>query len=66
MHCVERDRLLDIHLAVVAQNTKSAPAIAKLKSEGWSQTWWDAVMEARKRCLETLAALNRHRSQHGC
>jgi hypothetical protein len=66
MLCEERDRLLSIHLAAVAKNAEAAPAIAKLKGEGWSEAWWEAKKEARRILQETLADLNRHRAGHGC
>jgi hypothetical protein len=66
MFCRERERLIDLYLAVVSKNAEAAPAIAKLQGESWSQEWWQALQEARERSHETSADLNRHRSKHGC
>ncbi|HTB17235.1 MAG TPA: hypothetical protein VK708_03920 [Bryobacteraceae bacterium] len=67
MFCRERDRLFDIHVAVVAKNAEEASAIAQLKgTRCWSDVWWKAIREARERYHASLEDLNRHQAKHGC
>jgi hypothetical protein len=56
MFCRKRERLIDIHLAIVSANADAAAEVAKLKGEGWSQPWWESVQKAREKSQETLSA----------
>ena len=62
MPCEKRDRLNREYLDNVGKVLDSGDRVFDLKTNGWKET----TMRTRTACEDSLAALNRHRREHGC